>query len=470
MTTPAVKEAEIQLAVVQSQQKLLLLVAIALTVATTVLFFRVARNSFQRRMEPTSDWRLDYALLVAILVCWSIFSYCYAHNSSLIVTKADHVAYVVAIEAAVGHVSDMKKLRAIQSPPEHDTGAASIAPPEEYGIVVCAGGFRNVECAGGLMWVRELERRGGLGSMPVEWYYVGDEEVPPAVRKLIEDRVGNIRFVDCEKLYDNPDLLRGFPIKPFALTITSFRQAILLDSDCISVRHPSEMFASRFYRAHGNTFWPDYANRGTLSNAVLNETVLGFFETAGIPISKADHRLLGSLWESESGQVLVDRTRFASALDAAWTLNEHSVTYKYAYGDKDLFALGFLLDGKLSQYAQVPVSPFSFTNSHGLHEAMGQRNPDRPDEVAFVHRTHQKRNCISGTNPCLLLPEDGYKNMVLEEEGLNFAFDRPELLKRAKPVHPDVKEALRFVAKAEREMLDAIKKAGMTEFKTHRPF
>ena len=441
-----------ELAVAQSRQTLLLLVAIALTAATIGLFFRLLTK------QSASGRQLDYALIVAISACWSLFAFCYAYNSSVIATRVDQVAYVVAIEAAVGNVSDMKTRRALQS---------ATSPPAytaEYGIVVCAGGFRNVECAGGLLWVRELERRKGLPSLRVEWYYVGDDEVPPAVREMLKDRIGNVRFVDCEKLYDNPGLLRGFPIKPFALTKTSFRQVILLDSDCISVRHPSEIFASSFYRTHGNIFWPDYASRGKLTSTVLNETVRGFINSAGITISNEDLRLMGSMWESESGQVLVDRARFASSLDTAWALNEHSVTYKYAYGDKDLFAVAFLLGGKLSQYAQVPVSPFSFTNSNGLHEAIGQRNPDHYDEVAFVHRTHQKLNCISGTNPCLLLAEDGYKNMVLEEDGANFAINRPELLKKAKPVHPDVKEALRFVANAESEILDAIKKAGMTEF------
>jgi hypothetical protein len=447
-----------ELLVAQSRQTLLLLVAIALSVATIGLFFRLLVN------KSASGRQLDYTLIVAILASWSLFSFCFAQNSSIIATRTDQVAYVDAIEAAVGHVSDMKTHRALQA------ATSTPAYTAEYGIVVCAGGFRNVECAGGLLWIRELERRNGLSSLPVEWYYVGDDEVPPAVRAILEDRIGNVRFVDCEKLYANPGLLRGFPIKPFALTKTLFQQVILLDSDCISVHHPSQLFASSFYRKHGNIFWPDFENRGKLTTSVLNEKVLGFMNSAGITISKDDLRLMGSLWESESGQVLVDRARFASSLDAAWTLNEHSVTYKYAYGDKDLFALGFLLDGKLSQYAQVTVPPYSFTNSKGVHEAIGQRNPDNYDEVAFVHRTHQKRNCISGTNPCLLLDEEGYRNMVAEENGLNFATDRPELLKKAKPVHPDVKEALRFVAKVEGEILDAIKKAGMTDFATHRAY
>jgi hypothetical protein len=138
----------------------------------------------------------------------------------------------------------------------------------------------------------------------------------------------------------------------------------------------------------------------------------------------------------------------------AWKLNENSeVTYKYAYGDKDLFALGFLLTGQISNFSQVREPPFSLLNSGDAHEAFGQRNPDDPERVAFVHRTHQKRNCISKTNPCLLLPDE-YKLMVLEDSGnLIYVADKTKMKASGRPVPGEVMDALRFVAGAERELI-----------------
>jgi len=437
---PPVLQARAELATSQSTCSWLQITGLALTLCTSLIaVLLISRRVF----SPEYAARASYAALALLVSSIIVYGLAILQYSSTQTTE-EKLEYVAAVDRVLAAGS-----RGLQ----HEGG--------EYGIVVCAGGFRNVECTGGLLWIRELERRGNMPSMPVEWYYVGDDEVSPAARAYLEERIGNVRFVDCEKLYGNSAILRGFPIKPFALTRSHFRHAVLLDSDCISVHHPSTLFQSESYKRNENLFWPDFGHRGTISTSVLSDKVVEFMSSSGANLKAEDISLARSMPESESGQVFVNRERYARELEIAWRLNENKeVWYKYAYGDKDLFMLGFLIAGEINAFSQVKAMPFSFLNSQDMHESIGQRSPEDPERVAFVHRTHQKRLCSSKTNPCVLVPEE-YKIMVLESDAPGetiWSVPKKGLKAKGRKIPADVMDALLFVAGAEREQLQTLAK------------
>lgn len=325
---------------------------------------------------------------------------------------------------------------------------------EEYGIVTCAGGFRNTELAAGLLYVRELERQQNIPPMKIEWFYVGDEEVKPATRTTLTKLIGNIEFVDCAKLYKKKqkNVLKSFAIKAFALTQSKFRHALLLDSDNIPIEHPSKVFESETYKKHGNIFWPDLFHRNRMKDEILENG--NAFAAFTKKINKPGLEMLLNKRETESGQIFVDRKRFAKALLFSWYLNEEkNTTYRFAYGDKDLFSVGFYMAGNMPEYFQVEDQPYSISNVTLKQEALAQRNPENPSDILFVHRTHQKRNCLSKTNPCRLLPDEGYAFMVLEipPAHANFKYSE-EMLKQRIPIPVPVKNAITFVAKSEQEL------------------
>lgn len=315
-----------------------------------------------------------------------------------------------------------------------------------HGIVTCAGNFMIVEITSTLLWIRELEKRNNLQQMQIEWFYVGDDEVSPVMRSYIEEMVGGINFVDCSKIYYNSKLLRGFPIKAFALKNTKFRHVAFIDSDSIPIRHPIEFFMSHDYKEKGNIFWPDFLSWGFMENKVLrkNSSFREFIENSGQ--SNEDLQKLFITPEAESGQFFIDTVRFQVPLHFTWLMNERKdVFYTFTYGDKNLFMIGFFLAGMFSLYNQVPFEPYSFLNKNRKHEAIGQRDPMDASRIVYVHRTHQKRNCLSKTSPCILNTEDGYKELW---------FGYPKKTEKGPPIPTEIIDTLQFCEEMEKKMLE----------------
>ncbi len=404
----------------------------------------------EKRNKPESMQRQIKALLIVFYLFAFYFAFWYTKDKE----DENGELYKAAMFA-------IEEIQAISQDPQNPTmvprtmsfaaePTISVDPKLEYGIVACAGNFRALEMLSGLLWVRDLEKVNGMKPLPIEWYYVGDEEMDPPLREYVSKRLENLRFIDCQEYYENYKLLRGFQIKSFALSSTRFRNAVFLDSDCIPVEHPMKLFLSKEYREKGNFFWPDFSqNWGVMRENVLRES--STFRRVLDALSpktdknKKDMQILLDTPEAESGQIFIDTLRFKEALRIAWMLNEQSqIFYKFTYGDKNLFMVAFYLAGDISVYNQVKNEPFSFRNIHGNHEAIGQRNPLDASRVAFVHRTHQKHNCLSETPTCVLDAEKGYKEM-------RFGYPVPE--DQSFPVAENVMVALRFVQVQEQELL-----------------
>ena len=285
--------------------------------------------------------------------------------------------------------------------------AASVT---KKGVIVCAGGFRAIECFGGLSWMRELERRDpSLPKLPIEWFYAGDE-MPQMMIDFLKPKLEPIKFVDCLKISkESSELLKGYPMKAFAPIHTSFESFILLDSDCIPLKHPGWVFENENFKTKGTMFWRDFKHRGNFGK-LYNKHHQAFDNKLMISVDFLN------MPENESGQFVVNRKMHLDVLKFVWGLNKmKDVFYKVVHGDKDLFALGFYLTDNFKYYYQVPLYPYTIRNTKSEHEAIGQRNPENPTEIVFVHRTHQKHNCLNKKIKYCIMPIDHYTTYSEEE-------------------------------------------------------
>lgn len=288
-----------------------------------------------------------------------------------------------------------------------------IVKPEEIGkngVIVCAGGFRAIECFGGLSWMRDLEKTNpSLPKLPIEWFYAGDE-MSEKMMEFLKPKLDPIKFVDCLKISnESVKVLRGYPIKAFAAVYTSFEKFVFLDSDCIPLKHPGFIFENANFKEKGTMFWRDFRHRGNFAKLYqkyhdgFNNKLMKSAEFLKMP-------------ENESGQFAINRKMHIDVLKFVWGLNKmKDVFYKIVFGDKDLFALGFYLLDKFQYYYQVPLFPYTIRNSLSRHEAIGQRNPENPKEIIFVHRTHQKQNCLNKIGRYCVMPAKDYSTYSEEE-------------------------------------------------------
>lgn len=244
------------------------------------------------------------------------------------------------------------------------------------GIVICAGGKTLMTCAFATV---SAVRRVGC-TLPVEIFYAGPEELGPGYEEAFEE-FGGVKFVDALSILPwpchKPTNLRGFSIKPYALVLTSFREALMIDADCAPLRDPTFMFGTPEFKKYGNVFWPDYWTSTELVRPLVAREFGLLQEPRG--------------FETESGQVLVDTVKCGDALKWAWILNNHhDVFYQTYYGDKDLYRIGFLL--AKTPFYQVPHSPGMLGQVRGgrfVLDTMLQKSPN--GKPLFAHRTMGKR-------------------------------------------------------------------------------
>jgi hypothetical protein len=321
------------------------------------------------------------------------------------------------------------------------------------GIIVCAGGFRAMEAFATLVALRDHEKREGLPPLPCRWYYVGEEEMSKSDMDFVASRVDSVTFIDCAAKFDDPALLRGWPIKAFAFRDTDLDEFVFLDTDSAPMRALHFLFEHPMYAEKGNLFWPDVTSQGT-----LNRTLSGYRDVLSEFGTNEDLERLLALHESETGQLVVDKRRHGDAVETFWDLNRRKdVFYNLVYGDKDLFAIAFFLRGKISEYSQVPQTPLIVRLRDGRSEAFGQRDPASLRDVLFVHRTHQKRNCISKTNPCRLICEE--YGQIEEELPGEYHFQGPGTGEK-RDIPSAMRKTLCLIASAETDFAEMRQREG----------
>ncbi|OQS00814.1 hypothetical protein THRCLA_05854 [Thraustotheca clavata] len=217
-------------------------------------------------------------------------------------------------------------------------------------------------------------------TLPVE-LWIRLDEMPndhPVVKLLTEK-------YDCFVREIRDEAATHFYVKTYAVFHSAFDQVLLLDCDNFVAVDPTYLFDTPEFKETGAIFWPDFwSMRKTIFN-IHNNSVL--WEMLGVPFV--------DMFEQESGQVLIDRTKSAEPLRNLMFYSFHEPrlieTLDMAWGDKDLFRFAWLRANKPFHMIQKP--PGSAGVKHITYDlfcghTMVQHDP--LGNIVFLHRNTYK--------------------------------------------------------------------------------
>ncbi len=243
-----------------------------------------------------------------------------------------------------------------------DEFLAQLTIPTDLGSgrgVVTAGGGAHLFPS---LWVLLHSLREVGCSLPVQAWYLGDLEMDPGMKRLLEPL--GVTFSDARKLARHCPcrILHGWELKPYAILHSSFREVLFLDADAAPLRDPTFLFEEDAYRSHGAVFWPDYPTWN------LKEDVWHAFGLALPPhfappeapscVQQYFGRPIPGPYEAaiESGQFLVDKGRCWRELRLALWYCEHSdFSFYHFHGDKEAMHLAWRKLG--AAYGQPAIWP-----------------------------------------------------------------------------------------------------------------
>ena len=272
--------------------------------------------------------------------------------------------------------------------------------------MICAGGPRYFTCAWVLISVlRHVYRI----DLPIQVWHLGQGEMSEEMRLLLEEM--KVEVVDAEAVVSHfpARIAGGWPLKPYAILHSRFREVLYLDADTVPLVDPRSLFEWELYRSHGMLMWPDIVNLKA-ANPIWNDLGLEPHDCVSV----------------EAGILLADKQRAWGVLDVAVLLNEHVDEIYYAvYGDKDTFLLASLLCGRSP--ALIPHRPFIFDAD------LVQRDPD--GEPFVQHRTGSKWNLTGFNRPLAsadLMPACEDALAKLRERWSGVVFNSPPRTQKAK--------------------------------------
>jgi hypothetical protein len=243
------------------------------------------------------------------------------------------------------------------------------------GIVTTAGGDLYFRLAWHLLTCLR-----GLGCrLPIEVWTLGDSEMDPVQRQLLEQWDG-VTVVALDQYCQTHGItprkpLGGWELKAFAMRHSGFAEAMFLDADNVPTSDPTYLFNDLSYQRRGAMFWPDLPPQRPRAEWIP--------EAAWAAVGISHQRVR----PFESGQMLVNRQRCLQALDLAWFLNDWSDRmYQVVYGDKDCFLLAWHLLGQA--YHMPARSPRWYSPAIHQHDSDGR--------VCFQHACGAKANLAAG--------------------------------------------------------------------------
>ena len=156
-------------------------------------------------------------------------------------------------------------------------------------------------------------------TLPIEVMYFGDQDLTPESRKRLE-QLPNVITLDMSYMVRNDDFrLAGWGLKPFALLLSSFREAILIDADAYFLRNPESLFSDSSFLRTGALFFFDRLAAPKQDKKAWLQRILPE------PVSKSVQRNRFWTGESkhmqESGVVVIDKWRHMVALLLVCRLN-----------------------------------------------------------------------------------------------------------------------------------------------------
>lgn len=250
------------------------------------------------------------------------------------------------------------------------TAAINQLPPwrnefDGRGVVVVGGGRYFVSA---YVTIRVLRHVGC--QLPIELWHL-DGEMDAEMQELVHKHgvtcmnAGEVVKREPFRFLTN-HWWRGWQLKAFALRHCSFREVLMLDSDCYPIRNPEFVFDWPRYREWGAVFWPDLERNRMLIPPYI-WPVFGVEPFDELP--------------TESGQLLVNKELCWRELNLALHYNAHAdFVYRLLYGDKDTFPMAWQRLGR--RYGRMwRESKF---------DSVAIRQMDDHGELLFLHRVHDK--------------------------------------------------------------------------------
>ena len=244
---------------------------------------------------------------------------------------------------------------------------------QDRGIVICGGGVSYFTNA----WVCiNMLRRLGC-RLPIQVWYLGEGEMDHQMKTLLAPL--GVECFDAAKVRERcpARILKGWPLKPYSILYSPFREVLLLDADNVPVVNPEFLFDTPQFKATGAIFWPDYPRPKSEKNTAI-------WKSCGLQPPNEP--------EFESGQIVVDKQRCWRALCLTVWFNENSdFYYQYVHGDKETFHLAFR---KLKKsYSLVPTPIDALPGTMCQHDFQGRRilqhrNLDKWDLFLFNRKVN----------------------------------------------------------------------------------
>lgn len=173
-----------------------------------------------------------------------------------------------------------------------DIARRAPVPSPSRGFVSAAG---NSDTTQRLLTLLRILRKHHHATLPFQvWTFPGELSRESAEYRELTQELG-ATVHEARGLTKDEGAWKNFQIKGLAITSSSFREVVYLDSDNVPLRDPSHLFESARYRADGAraAFWPDLS-KDHVDNAIWR--IIG------------DECDLDN-WTFESGQIVIDKVR-----------------------------------------------------------------------------------------------------------------------------------------------------------------
>ena len=218
------------------------------------------------------------------------------------------------------------------------------------GIVFTAGDDQAAYLLASIPILREM----GC-DLPIEVMYLGDSDLSEDFRSDLELIDGVVTRDIAQMVNDDGWRLAGWAAKPFAILLSSFREAIFIDADSLFFKNPEILFEDPGYKDTGALFFKDRLimpeNRKRWLQQILPKPISKQVKQSRFWTGDSGHM-------QESGVVVVDKFRHYLALLLVTRMNgpdrdgnkdEGRIgVYDMVYGDKETFWIGWELVGDTS--------------------------------------------------------------------------------------------------------------------------
>eukprot|EP00644_Phytophthora_capsici_P008835 jgi/Phyca11/102467/e_gw1.6.220.1 len=222
-------------------------------------------------------------------------------------------------------------------------------------------------------------------TLPVELWYIEAEMNLDNGATLLDDIPKKLQ-AEYGPLTLHPitdPRVAGFNSKVWAITHTEIEHVLFLDADNTPVRDPSYLFQTHEFIQMGAVFWPDFWHPAHTIFNINEESLL--WEMLDMPYV--------DMFEQESGQLVIDKTRSFAALRMLFLFAFHDPNlfsrYKLVHGDKDLFRLAWLKTNTPFHMVANPPG-IAGTVRETKFCGMSMVQFDTEGEVLFLHRNAKK--------------------------------------------------------------------------------